>query len=374
MKVNRRTFLQYASTSLLLLQGLPVVGCGGLVRKDLLAPDSKPPRVGGLTKAEMDVLYLASLAPSGHNTQPWTVRVVGPQHWVIGSSKARWLPATDPHNHGALLSMGAFIENLVTALNIHGFEADVQVTAKDWQDTEIAHIRFQKSKVDSFPVQRITTRRMLKIPYGRSEIRPADVNNLTGYSIDHAYYFSPETRQAAYINEGTLECNRIQDSRRDALEETANWIRWSDEEAREHMDGLTPASMSIHGLAGWVARNFFTRQSIFVERNREMYLELVEKLLENHGGWLVIAGKDSSAAALIESGRKFERIWLKARELNIGVQPFSQLLEEAPGATAGLAGITGEVHFIMRLGYVESYPEPVSLRRPVRDFVSIVSG
>jgi len=33
----------------------------------------------------------ASLAPSSHYTQPWTVRILEPKRWVIGSDKKRWL-------------------------------------------------------------------------------------------------------------------------------------------------------------------------------------------------------------------------------------------------------------------------------------------
>jgi hypothetical protein len=78
----------------------------------------------------MDILYLASLAPSGHNTQPWTVRIVGPQHWIIGSDRERWLPAVDPHNREMLLSLGAFLENLIIAAKAHGYAVDLNVIAK----------------------------------------------------------------------------------------------------------------------------------------------------------------------------------------------------------------------------------------------------
>ena len=53
------------------------------------------------------------------------------------------------------------------------------------------------------------------------------------------------------------------------------------------------------------------------------------------------------------------------------VRPMSQLPEEAPG-TAGAARrlvLSGSVQFVLRLGYPDQYPEPVSVRRPVEWFV-----
>ena len=31
------------------------------------------------------ILYYASLAPSGHNTQPWVVKIRSPNDWIIGA-------------------------------------------------------------------------------------------------------------------------------------------------------------------------------------------------------------------------------------------------------------------------------------------------
>src|SRR5262245_31083974 len=66
------------------------------------------------------------LAPSGHNAQPWSVRLDAGQIW-IGTDSTRWLPQVDPTNREATLSVGAFVENLITAAPAHGFVADYEV-------------------------------------------------------------------------------------------------------------------------------------------------------------------------------------------------------------------------------------------------------
>lgn len=370
MNMSRRRFFQYAIASLSAAGAFPFLGCSGLRRNDLAGIRAQENYVRGLSNNQIDILHLASLAPSGHNAQPWTVKVISAEKWIVGSDKRCWLPAADSDNHNCLLSIGAFIENLVIAAGSSGLKADVQIIAQDQFDTKIAEVSFSRQSPSNELATRIAHRRMIKTPYERKEISAGDMLYLTYHSPEHIGYFPKGSPQSTYIEEGTYECNRIQDARQDALEETADWIRWSDEDARKFRDGLTPESMSIHGVVGWSVRHFFTRQSLFEKSNRERYLELVAELLKYHGGWIVFTAEDSSVSSIIDSGRRFERLWLKARAKNIAIQPFSQLLEEAPGATAGIKGITGDVHFLMRVGYIDSYPAPVSLRRPVSWFVS----
>ena len=42
-----------------------------------------------LTTDENEILFLASLSPSGHNTQPWFVKYLDTYHWIIGNDKSK---------------------------------------------------------------------------------------------------------------------------------------------------------------------------------------------------------------------------------------------------------------------------------------------
>ena len=77
----------------------------GATREDVEEPPGAAPAV--LIPRELHgILYYASLAPSGHNTQPWTVRLENQAIW-IGTDSARWLPKVDPGNREVMLSVGA---------------------------------------------------------------------------------------------------------------------------------------------------------------------------------------------------------------------------------------------------------------------------
>lgn len=380
--MNRRDFLKFASEGTLILGGMSMINaCGGLGRNDLPQFNGEKESIKGLEKDEMEILYLASLAPSGHNAQPWAVKIVEPKHWVIGSDKKRWLPAVDSNNRELLLSIGAFIENLVISAGAVGYEVDIQLIAKNPLDTDIADIRIKKGKTMDFPLEIIKKRRTVRSGYIDQEIKTEDLKYITKHDAKscvvsdvpspHSFYFPNNSPQGKYLQEGTIEANRTQAFRDPAQEELANWIRWSNKEARQYRNGLTPESMEIKGFAGWYVRNFYNRPSVQKKSFREQTLDIVVKQVKSCGGWLVVTSSDSNIPTLVEYGRVFENMLLKIREKMIAVHPMTQMLEEEvwKNKVAKELGVTGEVQWILRIGYLKSYPDPVSLRMPISWFV-----
>jgi hypothetical protein len=382
MSISRRSFLKYAGESMVLLGGLSLMNsCNGLKRSDLERRPEEERSVRGLEKDELEIVELASLAPSGHNAQPWTVKVVEPKHWIIGSEKKRWLPAVDPENRELLLSIGAFIENLVIGAGTFGYETEIQIIANDPKDIEIADIRLNKGKSTDFPLEKMRKRRTVRSNYADQEIKAEDLKYITKHApiscrtpnvpSPHSFYFPMNSPQGKYLQEGTIEANRAQAFRDPAQEELANWIRWSNKEAKQFRNGLTPEGMEIKGIAGFIVRNFYNRQSVLKKNFREQTVDVVSKQVKACGGWLVVTSADSKIPTLIEYGRAFENMLLKLREKMIAVHPMTQMLEEEAwkNKVAKELGMTGEVQWILRIGYLKSYPDPVSLRMPVSWFV-----
>ena len=379
--MNRRNFLKLSGEGMLLLGGLSMIsGCSGLKRNDLPQFNGEKELIKGLEKDEAEILYLASLSPSGHNTQPWTVKVVGPKHWMIGSDKKRWLPAVDPENRELLLSIGAFVENLVLAAGTFGYSVDIKIIAKNRTDTEIAEICLKKDKAQDFPLEKIKKRRTVRSNYLDQEIKTDDIKFITKHDTrscliptasPHSFHFPNTSPQGKYLQEGTIEANRKQAFRDPAQEELANWIRWSNKEGITHRNGLTPESMEIKGMGGLFVRSFYDRASVLKKSFREQTVDIVAKQVKTCGGWLIVTSQDSSIPTLIEYGRVWENMFLKIREKMIAIHPMTQMLEEEPWnkQIAKELGLNGEVQWILRIGYLKSYPETVSLRMPVSWFV-----
>ena len=106
------------------------------------------------------------------------------------------------------------------------------------------------------------------------------------------------------------------------------------------------------------------------ESYRRQGVDLTSDLARQGGGWLVITSPGRTVADLIETGRRFESMALLACERGIALHPMTQVLEER-GTLPSLTGHRGAnafPQFVLRVGYLEKYPEPVSLRRPVERF------
>lgn len=343
--------------------------CTGAVRADVAQRDDG---VRALDPALADVLYHASLAPSGHNAQPWMVRVPEPNRLVVSTVRTRWLPEVDPHNRELLLSFGCFLENLIVAARHRGFDLDYQVTAATPTDRDLLDVSLRRAPPRAFPLETLRQRRTVRSHHLRTALTSADVHALTGPFGDHAAYFPFGSVNATWLAEQTIEANRVQAARNPAQRELSRWIRWSDDDARTQRNGLTPESMELTGISGWYVRHFMNAADVMKPKFREQGVDAVRAQVREYGGWLVITSPDASTATLVETGRQMERMWLGCRARMIVLHPMTQMLEEAPfrDQVGAQLGVSGRVQFLLRVSYTAAYPDPVSMRMPLSRFVS----
>jgi hypothetical protein len=211
----------------------------------------------------------------------------------------------------------------------------------------------------------------VKHGYLAREISPHDVKNLAKPFKGRLFYFPSGTPHAECIREGAVEHFRKQTYRKDAQAESIKWFRLSNQAAEKHRDGLTVQGMEIQGFNGWYVSHFVTPEDFLKPSFLEKSVDHTASLASEGGGWLVITSQGNTVADLIETGRKFERMALLAREHMIAVHPMTQFLEEKEGIDQIAAHHHADMHpqFILRVGYLATYPRPVSLRRPVDWFL-----
>lgn len=324
-----------------------------------------------LEEAGRGILHAASMAASSHNIQPWVVEVLKPWRWVVCADPARRLPAVDPDNREPLLSIGAFLENLSLAAGSMGFRAEFASLSVDPMAYELVEVRLYQARPNGYPVERIAQRRTLRNGFRDEPISDAHVVELLAPFRGQARFFTHDSAEGRYLRKGTLDAFRRQSWRDDAQAELAAWIRFDSSEATRERDGLTPATMEINGVAGWVLRHFFDRKKVMAPGFRERGIKGVADQVEHAGGWMVIWATDRSAPALMEAGRRFQNMLNSVREMGIAVHPMTQMIQELPWGEqiASRLSVPGVPQLVLRIGYVSSYPEPVSLRKPLADFV-----
>lgn len=323
---------------------------------------------------EREILSLASLAPSGHNTQPWFIKYLEPYHWIICNDKSKWLHAVDPTQRETILSIGAFIQNLKYAAGNAGYNCELEHLALSNQDENIMSVKLIKAEnAVVFNIDKIINRRTIRSNYLSDLFTKEDTDVLFKDDKDFLNFIPIGSKEYQYLNEQTIVANKIQSYRDAAEKELSEWIRFSKKDAEKYGDGLTPASMEIEGIAGWVVRNFYDKQSVMKNSFRDKNIENVIKQVSQSAGWLLITSKDNAVESLLEAGMRMQRLFLKVRDRGIAVHPMTQILEEkVTSQTVNQSiGVRDNIQFILRMGYVKAYTKPVSLRRPVEWFVKI---
>lgn len=369
--MNRKNFISIAGGTIIV-----TVTTSYLLsdKRNLLRTDIKPANDNKETfkPDEKEILFFASLAPSGHNTQPWFVQYVEPYHWIIGNDKSKWLPAVDPTQRETILSIGTFIQNLEYAASSFGYDCQWNLLAKTNQDERVMEVKLKKKELkNTFDIAKIKNRRTVRSNFLSNVLKKEDIKYLVNSEPEFIYYLPVTTKESQFINEQTIIANRLQCDRNPAQQELADWIRFSTKDAEKYRDGLTTASMEIEGFSGWVVRNFYSKDNVMKKDFRQTGLDKIKHEVSESAGWILITSKDNSVATLLETGRRMQRLFLKVREKSIAIHPMTQILEETSTRQTlnQSIGISENIQFILRAGYLKNYPSPVSLRRPVDWFI-----
>jgi hypothetical protein len=323
---------------------------------------------------EERILAHAALAPSGHNAQPWVVRVLGPRRWTVGVDPGRRLPAIDPADRELVLSIGAFVETLAVAAAALGLATEIGpvATARDEADL-LALELVPTAPGKGSDLQRIRLRRTLRKGYRGEALPKGDLDVLVRALGGEAAWFPAGSAGAAWLAAAEVEAFRKQTWRDDAQQELSRWFRFSDRDVARHGDGLTPATIEAGAMVQLYMRHFMDRGDVLKRSFREAGIEQVADQVEQGAGWLVATAPDESVASLLDAGRRFARMALRLRELGLAAHPMSQVLEEGPWRSdvKKALRLSGIPQFTLRVGYVADHPDPVSPRRAPAAFAHV---
>jgi hypothetical protein len=170
-----------------------------------------------------------------------------------------------------------------------------------------------------------------------------------------------------------VESFRDQTNRDDAQKELAKWIRFNKKEFQKHRDGLILENQEITGYSSWYVRKFMGPKDMVKKNFRQSGIDSVAKMVRQGGGWMIITSRGEKIGDLIEAGRNFQKLFLLAIDYKIAIHPMTQMLEEEKwrdeiGKKHGAKMIP---QMVLRVGYIDKYPEPTTLRRPVSWFLKV---
>jgi len=311
------------------------------------------------------LIRYATLAPSGHNTQPWRFSADDGAIRIYPDFSRR-LPVVDPDDHALYISLGCAAENLAIAAAHHGLAATVDAFPPD-EPSECIRVRLAPGGLSDaeFLFCAIPERQSNRKEYDRRPIPAADVDRLLSASTSDTISvraFDPTQSDCEPIIGFVEEGNIVQFNDKAFVDELVSWIRFSAAEVRERMDGLTASALGFPSIPRWLGQWIMTT---LVKPGSEARKQA--RAIRSSALLLLFVAQRHDKRHWVDVGRIFERVALTATALGIAHAHVNMPCEVEPirRRLARHLGLAPDAQplLLIRLGYAQ--PLPHAPRRPV---------
>jgi hypothetical protein len=373
-KLTRRQFTSTATVTLGGAAGLGLTACSQESGADSYAAvaaqtwraNGSAATVGAagddkrLVELAPELVRLATLAPSSHNTQCWKFALQDSAITILPDLSRR-CPAVDPDDHHLFVSLGCAAENLVHAARAHGLMAEPRFDAS----TQTIRVALAPTLAQASPLfKAISERQCTRGDYDAKPLSSDELRLLesAGTSSGVRVLLLTERPAMERALDWVVQANTAQMADAAFVKELKTWIRFNGSDAVRTRDGLFSAASGNREIPGWLGEMafgwFFTAKS-----ENEKYV----RQIRSAAGIAVFVGLGADKAHWVEVGRCYERFALQATALGIRNAFLNQPVEvsavRAPFADAmGLAGQRPDL--VVRFGRGAALPR--SLRRPVQ--------
>jgi hypothetical protein len=311
---------------------------------------------------------LAALAPSGHNTQPWRF-TAGSDRVDLLADRKRRLPVVDPDDRALVISCGAALAHLRSALEHHGLTPSVELlpdpAAPDLLATLTLPTAIGETGAHGDEIAAMVARRTNRRPY---DDRPLP-DGLLADLQDRARAFDVWLRPVAAgpgreaLADLIAEGDREQLSNPAFRRELATWIRHNHSPAG---DGMRGSAFGIPGalsrLGPFVVRIVDTHER---QATKDHDLALAAPAV-------VVLGTDGDTTSdWLATGQALAHVLLRATTSGLAAAFLNQPVEVAAlrPRLAELLGADGVPQLVLRLGHgPEISPAP---RRPLGEVLTI---
>jgi hypothetical protein len=312
-----------------------------------------------------ELVRLATLAASSHNTQPWRFRIHERAISVLPDF-ARRCPVVDPDDSHLFKSLGCAAENLIHAAAAQGHTADISFDSAK----EEVIVRFEReSLARATDLSRAITRRQCtKTPYDGSVLTSEVLRLLeqTGQGVGVRTIFLTDRPQIVAVIEYVTTGNESQLTDPAFRKELVSWIRFNPADALRTGDGLSGRTGGKPSLPTWLAKLI-----IGVVLTPKTQADADARNIRSSAAVAIFVAKRDDKAAWVEVGRAYERVALQAAALDIRNTCINQPIEVRllRQQFESWLGLTGEYALlIVRLGHAPL--APFSLRRPIDDVIA----
>lgn len=313
---------------------------------------------------QLDLVRFATLAPNGHNTQPWRFRLSDKRIEILPDF-ARRTPVVDPDDHHLFVSLGAAAENLSLASAARGRPGELRFDASD--EGAIAFDFDRGPALRSALFDAIPKRQSTRADYDGRAVSTADLDTLAkaGAVAGVDLVLLTDRARIDQLRDLVVAGNSAQMADPAFVRELKSWLRFNPHEALRTGDGLYSVASGNPALPDWLGPYAFDLMSTAESQN-----ESYARQIRASAGIAVFVGAGETPADWVAVGRACQRFALQATALGMKHAFINQPVE-VPGLRPKLAALIGapgrRPDIVMRFGYG---PEmPFAPRRP---FASVI--
>ncbi|WP_034261606.1 Acg family FMN-binding oxidoreductase [Bacillus sp. J33] len=331
------------------------------------------------------------LAPSGHNMQPWQVRLdPDPKIFYLYSDPNKLVPLADPLARQTLISQGTFLEYLQAAGERLGYKLEIELFPEGEYDENdlktsmktkpVAKISIQPDKSKENPLyEHLFKPDTNRSPYKDKELTSQEIKTLKEINnepdLKLEIFQSDSDRKT--LGEFAVNGAKIESSLKRINEESANLFRANEYQKNKYRYGYSVEGQGISGMKKHIMQGLIT---LFPAINSEktsadLFVKSTQTAVDHTPAYAMIISKDNSRVSQIKAGRLYSRFVLKSHSLGIVVQPPSQVLEEYPEMKEQYEKIHAKyakdgytIQMFVRIGSPTS-ASPLTMRQDVGDIL-----
>jgi hypothetical protein len=329
------------------------------------------PRSGTVQDQLAFCLNYAVLAPSIHNTQPWSFRLVDDAVEVC-LDRTRALPVTDPFGREMTISGGAALMNLNVALNHFGYESWVQYAPEPETPDLIARVRVGRARVpghqDQTLFRSIRRRRTVRRPFQARPVPRELQRRMIWIAMEHGawLHFADSTADRASIR---------------GLIEQAHEIKGRDDAYQAERTQPPGLIDSVRGNGGPVINSQNGNEAAHATGEMgspeiltgQEWITRERRLLDASPVLVVLGSGTDSPEEWVRTGEALQHILLHATSVGLSASFLNQpcQIPELREQLREMTGRSGPPQLLLRMGYARSSkPTP---RRPVGEVLDMPS-
>ncbi|QTN20395.1 nitroreductase family protein [Brevundimonas sp. AJA228-03] len=308
-----------------------------------------------------DLVRYATLAPNGHNAQPWIFRL-GDGRIDILPDVARRTPVVDPDDHHLFVSLGGAAENLALAGAARGRRGEIAFDPGGPGGLAFSHDA--GPPVGSVLFDVIPFRQSTRADYDGRPASAAELASLAAAArmpgVD--VILITDRPRIDRLRDLVIEGNTAQLADLAFVRELKSWIRFNPRQALKTGDGLFSVASGNPPLPTWLGSAMFDA-TFKPKAENDKYA----RQIDTSAGVAVFVGAREDKDHWTRVGRSSQRFALQATALGLKCSHINQPVEVAAlrPELAALVGVAGRrPDLVMRFGYGPTLP--YAARRPAR--------